>query len=92
MKAKRGARGAWTLTGVPDEMIAVLAHLAGDLGARNCVLRYDERLYDKWARPNKAARDLLLEFAALDGRAMYFDWDDHFDQTDRPSFRKEAIR
>lgn len=75
---------------MPLEVARALGHLLSDLGLQNSILRYDERLFDKWAAPRKGTRERFQRLA--EGLPGDYDWDDHFEQLDRPTFPKEAIR
>lgn len=68
----------------------VLADLAHDLGKGVAILRYDTRLYDKWARPTKEYRSILLGVSAKLATEDVFDCDyfSRFETVERPNFPK----
>lgn len=91
MKARRTKDGTFTLSGVDEVTLAALTHIAGDLGEGNAVLRFSPR-YEKWARPNKAARELLAAFAdVIPGEVTDWgsegEWDELFDRIEKPKFK-----
>jgi hypothetical protein len=84
MRAERNHDGTVTVSGMSTDTFYALLHLAGDLGEGTAVMRFDAKVYSKWARPKSKARRLLKEFARLDLHPD--DWDYYFAVLAGPKF------